>query len=64
MKMTFDDIMSGRGIREMVKFDIAAHKKFGERGVRSNRVIDFNDKKIVGEVVTVDGKKHRMTVRR
>jgi regulator of RNase E activity RraA len=64
MKMTFDDIMHGRGIREMVKLDIAAHKKFGEHGVRSTQVVNFDDKKIVGKIVTVDGKTHRMTIKK
>ena len=60
---SLDKFLYGGGSRAVLKLDVEAHKKYGEHGVRSSRVIDFDDDKIVGVIETVDGKKHRMTVR-
>lgn len=60
--MTLEQFISGQGSRAVLLLDVKAHKKYGDHGVRSTQVIDFDDDKIIGEVITTDGKKHRMTI--
>lgn len=55
-----DEFLNG-GSEAVFKFDVEAHKKFSN--VKTTCVKNFTDEKIVGEVETKDGKKHRMTVK-
>lgn len=47
----------------LVKLDRQAHKKFGDE-VYSMQVKDIYADRFTAQVVTKDGKKHRMTVNR